>query len=118
MNKKQRKISYAIGSTFGILSLGSIAAGILVKDTLGHAAANRLGWLSVAFIGMALLYMAIKLPKIMASEMEEKASDMITKRDFFQRSGFWRMRIHWQRSLRKLALISETIICIRNAFLF
>lgn len=88
MNRKKRIISLLIGIVLCILGFGCIAVAAIVQDILGNHTAGIFCILGFALLIIAVIYMQMTYPKLIASEMEEKAADMQAESRFFQKIQF------------------------------
>lgn len=85
MNKKQRIATLILGIVLGAAGFGCIAVAGVVQNHLGDFAANTFGVLGFSFLIASVIYLLRKLPRMMSSEMAEKAADMEAESNFFQR---------------------------------
>lgn len=85
MDKKQRRKIHTIAIALIILGFACVTVAGLVQDKINYFYACVFGILGFAFVISALIILIAKYPKLVASEMEDRASALETEDTFFTR---------------------------------
>jgi len=83
MNNKQRVLSFIFSIILGALGFGCFAVAAMVQENLGNIYANIIGISGFVFLILSLIYLLVKAPKMISSEMEELAERMKSETTFF-----------------------------------
>ncbi len=83
MNKKQRIISLTIGIGLGVVGFTCLGVAAMVQNKLGDTYENTIFISGFAFMILASIYLIVKAPKIILSELEEQAESMESENIFF-----------------------------------
>ncbi len=83
MNKKQRVISYSISMVLFSIGVSCFIVAAVVQDKLGNTFANIMVLLGLVFLILSLVYLVLKAPKMISSEMEERAERLGLENKFF-----------------------------------
>lgn len=83
MNKKQRVISLIIAIVLAVAGFACFGVAAMMQDKLGDTYANTIGISGFVFLILSVIYLLVKAPKMMSSEMEERAKRLESENTFF-----------------------------------